>query len=119
MFHVEHSPVQEAATELGTALQKLEGIGVEDLQGKQTSCFQPSPLLLPINSQGMAQALGLSDTEGGALCQGGEDNSLFLLPLNQRIDPCRTKGSAKTKQVDGFKNAALAAAIVAVNDVDG
>src|SRR5690606_25347557 len=49
MFHVEHSPIQEAAALLGAALQELKSVRVKQLQGKNARKLQPAPLLLAID----------------------------------------------------------------------
>src|SRR5690606_35780928 len=104
------------------ALPISEAIRVDQLQGQGRSQFRKAAHLLPIHTDLVIGFLAARNPNGigypAALRDFTEDGAGLLAIAYDRLQAGAAEGAGQTKQVNGFQEAGLAAAIGAMDEID-
>src|SRR5690606_4115700 len=122
MFPVEHTPIQVLSTLFPRSFQQPEAVRVAQLQGQGRSQFRKAAHLLPIHTDLVIGFLAARDPNGigypTALRDFTEDGAGLFAVTYDRLQAGAAEGTGQTKQVNGFQQAGLAAAIGAMDEID-
>ena len=122
MFHVEHSPIQILTALFWGAFKQAETVGVDQLQRQRFRQLGSAAHGLPVDTYLVVGLLAASNPNGAGHAVAeyhlGKNRAGILSMLDHWLQSGAAKGTGQTKNMDGFQQTGLAAAVVAGNDVD-
>lgn len=120
MFHVKHPPVEELPPALGTTLNEMMHLGIDDLHGERCAGIRDlSPnATVEMDTAAIRTAEPNPESTRFGIRQFAENREFLSLGPNQSLRLTWPERPATTQEKQGFEDAGLAGSIFARDQVD-